>query len=281
MHHRRSVVAASSRVRRPSRRVRWPRQWPAPRAAPAPRRRAAPGDGHQGGRGHRHVGHRLDPPDRGADAQQRRRRRCRAGSGGKGRQEIAVPVAELEGACPGAPAGCARPLRGSRGSLRRESRPTGSRSRSGPISATNSPRRPEAGDGLPLRDRDHRPGRLAPARRLPRQVRDRPAPATPSELLFCVMTCQAYHDRDHQDGHNIYPAMPRSSRGSSCSPATTSTTTATKPAREHRAGAAPLAADVQPAAAGGAAPQRGELLGEGRPRHAWTTIRGPAGSWAT
>lgn len=32
---------------------------------------------------------------------------------------------------------------------------------------------------------------------------------TPSKLTFCVMTCQGYPDRDHADGHNIYPAMLR------------------------------------------------------------------------
>jgi alkaline phosphatase D len=34
-----------------------------------------------------------------------------------------------------------------------------------------------------------------------------PTAATPSSLSFCVMSCQAYHDRDHHDGHNIYPSM--------------------------------------------------------------------------
>jgi len=34
-----------------------------------------------------------------------------------------------------------------------------------------------------------------------------PAPTTPSDLLFCVMTCQGYQDRDHPDGHPIYPSM--------------------------------------------------------------------------
>ena len=33
------------------------------------------------------------------------------------------------------------------------------------------------------------------------------SPAVASELLFCVTTCQAYYDRDHVDGHNIYPSM--------------------------------------------------------------------------
>lgn len=34
-----------------------------------------------------------------------------------------------------------------------------------------------------------------------------PVATAPSDLLFCVMTCQAYHDRDHIDGHPIYPSM--------------------------------------------------------------------------
>ncbi|MEN9359539.1 MAG: Phospholipase precursor [Verrucomicrobiota bacterium] len=33
------------------------------------------------------------------------------------------------------------------------------------------------------------------------------APTQPSELTFCVMTCQGYPDRDHKDGHEIYPSM--------------------------------------------------------------------------
>ncbi|MCB1275198.1 alkaline phosphatase D family protein [Prosthecobacter sp.] len=34
-----------------------------------------------------------------------------------------------------------------------------------------------------------------------------PEQASPSALRFCVMTCQGYHDRDHEDGHPIYPSM--------------------------------------------------------------------------
>lgn len=34
-----------------------------------------------------------------------------------------------------------------------------------------------------------------------------PAPSTPSNFTFCVMTCQGYPDRGHPDGHDIYPAM--------------------------------------------------------------------------
>jgi alkaline phosphatase D len=34
-----------------------------------------------------------------------------------------------------------------------------------------------------------------------------PARTTPSSFRFCVMTCQGYQDRDHADGHPIYPSM--------------------------------------------------------------------------
>jgi len=34
-----------------------------------------------------------------------------------------------------------------------------------------------------------------------------PAQTTPTDLRFCVMTCQGYPDRGHPDGHAIYPAM--------------------------------------------------------------------------
>ena len=34
-----------------------------------------------------------------------------------------------------------------------------------------------------------------------------PAADVPSNLMFCVMTCQGYPDRGHPDGHAIYPAM--------------------------------------------------------------------------
>jgi len=34
-----------------------------------------------------------------------------------------------------------------------------------------------------------------------------PAADTPTNLTFCVMTCQGYRDRGHEDGHPIYPSM--------------------------------------------------------------------------
>jgi alkaline phosphatase D len=37
--------------------------------------------------------------------------------------------------------------------------------------------------------------------------RTAPAADTPTDLTFCVMTCQGYKDRGDDDGHPIYPAM--------------------------------------------------------------------------
>jgi len=34
-----------------------------------------------------------------------------------------------------------------------------------------------------------------------------PRPNQPTDLTFCVVTCFGYHDLDHADGFNIYPAM--------------------------------------------------------------------------
>jgi len=34
-----------------------------------------------------------------------------------------------------------------------------------------------------------------------------PSPDAPSNLRFCVMTCQGYPDRVHPEGHDIYPSM--------------------------------------------------------------------------
>lgn len=39
------------------------------------------------------------------------------------------------------------------------------------------------------------------------EFRTAPAADAPSDLQFCVMTCQGYSDRGHDDGHPIYPAM--------------------------------------------------------------------------
>lgn len=39
------------------------------------------------------------------------------------------------------------------------------------------------------------------------RFRTAPEPHVAGDFLFCVMTCQSYHRRDHRDGHAIYPAM--------------------------------------------------------------------------
>lgn len=39
------------------------------------------------------------------------------------------------------------------------------------------------------------------------KFRTAPLPDSTREVRFCLMTCQGYPDRDHKDGHNIYPAM--------------------------------------------------------------------------
>jgi alkaline phosphatase D len=41
------------------------------------------------------------------------------------------------------------------------------------------------------------------------RFRTAPTAGTPTDLTFCVMTCQGYKDRGHEDGHPIYPAMGR------------------------------------------------------------------------
>lgn len=52
----------------------------------------------------------------------------------------------------------------------------------------------------------------------PRRGRFETAPRsdTPSDLTFCVMTCQMYHDRDFAAGHAIYPSMAKLSPGFTC-----------------------------------------------------------------
>ena len=122
-------------------------------------------------------------------------------------QEIPVPVEAIEGACPGAP-GRVRVRYGIRADLSdatttdwAEVSETTDFSHQFPIAGlrpatvyyyateTTGP------GGSPRHGVFHGTFETAPP------------PTAPTELLFCVMTCQAYHDRDHKDGHNIYPAM--------------------------------------------------------------------------
>ena len=48
------------------------------------------------------------------------------------------------------------------------------------------------------------------------QFRTAPTATSPTELTFCVMTCQGYPDRGHPDGHAIYPAMLALQPGFAC-----------------------------------------------------------------
>lgn len=47
----------------------------------------------------------------------------------------------------------------------------------------------------------------APATTFKGKFHTAPDPVVPTALRFCVMTCQGYQDRDHADGHPIYPSM--------------------------------------------------------------------------
>ncbi len=127
--------------------------------------------------------------------------------GRKVAQEITVPVAALEGACPGAP-GRVRVRYGIRADLSdatatdwaevaettdfsHQFRIAGLRPDTVYYYATET----TGSGGSPRHGVFHGTFKTAPP------------PEAPTDLLFCVMTCQAYHDRDHKDGHNIYPAM--------------------------------------------------------------------------
>jgi alkaline phosphatase D len=127
--------------------------------------------------------------------------------GRKETQTIAVPVAELEGACPGAP-GRVRVRYATREDL-------------ADAAATDWVEVSEATDfshQFPLAalrpattyyyaSETSGPGGAPRHGAFQGKFKTAPAPAAPTDIRFCVMTCQAYHDRDHQDGHNIYPAM--------------------------------------------------------------------------
>jgi alkaline phosphatase D len=122
-------------------------------------------------------------------------------------QSIAVPVEALEGACPGAP-GRVRVRYGTKKDLADAAATewadvgeptdfshqfplTGLR----PATTYYYAAETTGPGGLPRHGDSH--GKFKTA----------PEPTAATDLLFCVMTCQAYHDRDHKDGHNIYPAM--------------------------------------------------------------------------
>ncbi|MBM3877877.1 MAG: alkaline phosphatase [Verrucomicrobia bacterium] len=121
--------------------------------------------------------------------------------------KVTVPVGEIEGACPGAP-GRVRVRFGLRADLS-DARETewvqvgDSTDYIHPFALTGlkpgsiyhyvSQAAADAGGAVTSESR----GRFFTA----------PAATTPTSLRFCVMTCQGYQDRDHADGHPIYPAM--------------------------------------------------------------------------
>jgi alkaline phosphatase D len=51
------------------------------------------------------------------------------------------------------------------------------------------------------------PGRERPRSAFRGKFFTAPLSSAPSEFRFCVMTCQGYPDRDHAEGHPIYPSM--------------------------------------------------------------------------
>jgi alkaline phosphatase D len=122
-------------------------------------------------------------------------------------QAIGVPTAELEGACPGAP-GRVRVRYATRADL-------------ADAVTTDWAEVSEAADfshQFPLTglrpatvyyyaSETTGPGGAPRHGAFRGKFKTAPAPGAPTDIRFCVMTCQAYHDRDHKDGHNIYPAM--------------------------------------------------------------------------
>lgn len=95
-----------------------------------------------------------------------------------------------------------------------------------------------------------------------------PSRTTPSQFRFCVMTCQGYPDRDHVDGHPIYPSM------LALEPRFVTMTgdlvyyDSNEPRAVNPARPAALGENVQPAAAGRHDAKYVELLAERRSRHA-------------
>ncbi len=125
---------------------------------------------------------------------------------GQVQPEVTVPVDQLEGACP-AGMGRLRLRYGTRAEL---------------IDANTTPwvEVNEANDGIhKFKLTELAPGTLhyfeSQSAGLtsiePQVVRGQfytaPRADIPSDLRFCVMTCQGYPDRGHPDGHEIYPSM--------------------------------------------------------------------------
>ncbi len=122
---------------------------------------------------------------------------------GKSESKVAVPVEQLEGACPGAPG---------RVQLR-----YGTREDLGDAKVTDVAVAAAENDficefklsglkpGMVYHYASEIPGAQKAAFR--GKFETAPAADAPGNLRFCVMTCQGYRDRGHADGHHIYPAM--------------------------------------------------------------------------
>jgi alkaline phosphatase D len=122
-------------------------------------------------------------------------------------QPVTVPVEQIEGACPGAPG---------RVWLRYGLSPdlsVGAKVKWSNVTAASDHIHQFLLEGLKPNSTYHYVSQAASddGRDVRSEVRGKfftaPAAATPSEFRFCVMTCQGYQDRDHPDGHPIYPSM--------------------------------------------------------------------------
>jgi alkaline phosphatase D len=125
----------------------------------------------------------------------------------KGKAEVKVPVEQIEGACPGA-AGKIRVRYGTKEELSDATETPW-------MNVTDATDYTHHFDLAALKPATvyHYVVETAPAAGDAKHGGFRgkfdtaPTPASPSNMRFCVMTCQGYPDRDHDDGHPIYPSM--------------------------------------------------------------------------
>jgi alkaline phosphatase D len=126
---------------------------------------------------------------------------------GKGPAQVTVPVEELEGACPGA-TGRVRVRYATREDLS-----DAQATELAAVSETSDFIHKLALRGLKAGTVYHYVSEPAGAdgSLVGQAVRGKfetaPSPDAPSNLRFCVMSCQGYPDRGHADCHDIYPAM--------------------------------------------------------------------------
>lgn len=126
---------------------------------------------------------------------------------GGSESNAAVPVDQLEGACPGAPG---------RVQLRYGTREDLSDAKVTELAVASSDNdficKFKLGGLMPgtvYHYASEVPGAAGvPEQRIFRgKFETAPKADVPGNLCFCVMTCQGYHDRGHPDGHPVYPAM--------------------------------------------------------------------------